>query len=94
MTPADLFDSTEEGREERAAILAESGIDKPEITASAEMHRCEVKAVIRQCYPDPKKAIAYFDEVERRRGKDAAQRLRDDVRAAWKQRRIDWAGQA
>ena len=54
-----------------------------QITQSAELHRCEVLSVVRMYYPDNKRAIEYFAEVEKRRGKDAAERLRADVRVEW-----------
>jgi hypothetical protein len=40
------------------------------------------------------KAKEYFELVEKKRGHLAAQRLRDDVRAEWKKRRVEMAGQA
>ena len=86
----DLFQSIEEAKEERQAIQMADGIT----TTADELHQCEIKAVIRQCYPDGKKAAEYFELVEKNRGHLAAQKLRDDVRAEWKKRRIEEAGQA
>jgi len=57
--------------------------DIKQITQSAELHRCEVLSVVRMYYPDNKRAVEYFAEVEKRRGKDAAERLRADVRVEW-----------
>jgi len=76
----DLFESIQEAKDERTAIQMADGIE----TTAEELHRCEVKAVIRQCYPDGKKAAEYFEIVESKRGHLAANRLRDDCRAAWK----------
>ena len=86
----DLFQSIEEAKEERQAIQLADGI----ITTADELHQCEIKAVIRQCYPEGDKAKEYFELVEKKRGHLAAQRLRDDVRAEWKKRRVEMAGQA
>lgn len=83
----DLFESIQEAKDERTAIQMADGIE----TTAEELHRCEVKAVIRQCYPDGEKAKEYFELVESKRGHLAAQKLRDDVRAEWVKRK---AGQA
>lgn len=79
----DLFASIEEAKEERQAIQMADGIT----TTADELHRCEITAVMRQCYPDGEKAKEYFELVEAKRGHLAAQRLRDDVRSAWMVRR-------
>jgi len=86
---SDLFQSIEEAKEERQAIQMADGI----IPCADELHRCEIKAVMRQCYPDGDKAKEYFELVEKKRGHLAAQRLRDDVRAEWKKLRVEMAGQ-
>ena len=86
----DLFDSIQEAKDERQAIQMADGI----IPNAEELHDCEVKAVIRQCYPHGDKAKEYFELVEKKRGHLAAQRLRDDVRAEWKKRLIEEAGRA
>lgn len=90
----DLFDSMTEHHAERLAIMQESGVPDPVAAAAEDMHRCEVKAVMRKFYPDGNKAAEYFEQVEKKRGHLAAQRLRDDVRAEWKKRLIEEAGQA
>ncbi len=79
----DLFESIEEAKAERQAIQMADGIT----TTAEELHQCEIKAVMRQCYPDGNKAAAYFELVEKKRGHLAAQKLRDDVRAEWKRRK-------
>lgn len=86
----DLFDSIAEAKEERQAIQMADGIT----TTADELHQCEIKAVMRKCYPDGNKAADYFELVEKKRGHLAAQKLRDDVRAEWKKRRVEEAGQA
>ena len=86
----DLLQSIEEAKDERQAIQMADGIT----TTAEELHRCEITAVIRQCYPDGDKAKEYFELVEKKRGHLAAQRLRDDVRAEWKKLRVEMAGQA
>ncbi len=90
----DLFESMTEHHAERLAIMQESGVENAEQLAAEDLHRCEIEAVMRQCYPDGEKAAEYFRLVEKSRGKSSADRLRDDVRAAWKQRRIEEAGLA
>ena len=84
----DLFTSIEEAKEERQAIQLADGIT----TTAEELHSCEIKAVIRQCYPDGDKAKEYFELVEKKRGHLAAQKLRDDVRAEWKKRNAEHKG--
>ena len=81
----DLFESIQEAKDERTDIQMADGIE----TTAEELHRCEVKAVIRQCFPDGKKAAEYFEIVESKRGHLAANRLRDDCRAAWKEKQIE-----
>jgi len=90
----DLFESMVEHHSERLAIMQESGVDNAESLAADDLHSYEIKSVMRRYYPDGNKAAEYFDKVEKNRGKEAADRLRDDVRAAWKQRRIEESGQA
>lgn len=76
--------------EERAGILEfEANLPKPEAERTAkeweeQRHAAEVRSCIRQYYPDGKAAAAYFNQVEQKRGKEAADRLRADVRVAWK----------
>lgn len=74
-----LFESIEEAKEERQAIQMADGIE----TTADELHRCEVQSVIRRYFPngDPK---PFFSEVEKRRGKESADRLRNDCRDAWR----------
>lgn len=91
---SDLFESMAEHHAERLAIMQESGVENAVEAAADDLHRCEIKAVMRQCYPDGQKAAEYFEIVEKKRGHLAAQKLRDDVRAEWKKRRIEETGQA
>ncbi|MBK7509826.1 MAG: hypothetical protein IPI16_17555 [Comamonadaceae bacterium] len=80
----DLFASMEESTAEREAIKAADGIEFDE----DERHRCEVSWVMRAFYPDGKRAAEYFDLVEKKRGKESADKLRQDCRAEWKQWKI------
>ncbi len=82
----DLFATIEESTEERQAIMEESGVSSEAI--AAELFRCEVLSIIRKCYPDGNKAAEYFKIVEAKRGKVAADKLRDACREAWKARKI------
>lgn len=49
-------------------------------------HECEVRDTVGRLYPDAEGMIAFLSEIEKKRGKDAAERLRVDCRAAWKAR--------
>ena len=79
----DLFASHEEAREERAAIMADSGIANPEQAAAVDLHPYEVRDVIRRFFPDGD-PTPYFDKVKEKRGNDAAERLITDCREAWR----------
>lgn len=74
----DLFASIQEAKDERQAIQMADGIE----TTQEELHRCEVQSVIRRYFPngDPK---PFFADVEKFRGKEAADKLRADCRKAW-----------
>lgn len=84
----DLFLSVEESGKEREAIMADSGINDPD-ALRADLHRHEVYSVIRRYYPRGEEAKEYFSLVEKRRGKEAADKLRADCRIAWKKRAED-----
>ena len=75
----DLFYSIQEAKDERQAIQMADGIT----TTADELHRCEVLSVIRRYFPngDPK---PFFADVEKFRGKESADRLRNDCRTLWK----------
>ena len=78
----DLFASIEEAKDERQAIQMADGI----VTTADELHRCEVLSIINRYFPngDPK---PYFAEVEKKRGKESADKLRADCRKEWAKRR-------
>ena len=80
----DLFTSHEEAREERAGIIADSGIANPEQAAAVDLHPYEVRDVIRRFFPDGD-PTPYFGLVKAKRGNDAADRLITDCREAWRQ---------
>lgn len=50
-------------------------------------HECEVRDCIRRFYPHGPAMSSHLTLVERRRGKEAAQRLRDDCLIAWNEKR-------
>ena len=79
----DLFTSHEEAREERAAIMADSGIANPEQAAAVDLHPYEVRDVIRRFFPDSDPQ-PYFAKVKENRGEKAAERLIVDCREAWR----------
>ena len=78
----DGINSMAEAVTEREAIKAADNIPFDE----DERHRCEVSWVIRAFYPRNEEAKEYFQKVEKHRGKEAADRLRDDARKAWQKR--------
>jgi len=49
-------------------------------------HECECRDVVARYYPDGDSINAHFSEVEKKRGKDAADRLREGCRPIWKER--------
>lgn len=55
----------------------------------SELHRheCEVRDCIKRFYPNGNAMAEHLNLIEKRRGKDAADRLRADVREAWKSKR-------
>ena len=78
----DLFESIAESKDERQAIQMADGIT----TTADELHRCEVVGVVNRYFPhgDPK---PFFAEVEKCRGKAAADKLTADCRKEWAKRR-------
>lgn len=76
----DLFDSMEEAVTEREAIMLADAIPFDE----EKRHACEVSWVMRTMYPDGKRAAEYFSLVEKKRNKEAADKLREDCRKEWK----------
>lgn len=77
----DLLESIKEAKDERQAIQMADGIT----TTTAELHRCEVLAIVNRYFPDgdPK---PFFADVEKHRGKAAADLLRADCREEWRRR--------
>lgn len=80
----DLFDSAIESGEERIAIMEADSI---EIDHETERHRCEVQWIVRAYYPNSDMVADYLKAVEKQRGKESADKLRPDLREAWKKRR-------
>jgi len=89
----DMLLSIQEAAEERAAIMQDSGINDPD-ALRADLHRHEVASVIRRYYPRGEEAAEYLRLVEKKRGKEAADKLRADCRIAWKKRAKEIASQA
>ena len=78
----------DEALEERSAVMEfDGGMTRKEAEAKAreDLHRCEVQWCIRTFFPDGIAMAAHLETVERRRGKPAADRLRVDLRKAWKE---------
>lgn len=83
-----MFD--EELFEERAAVMefdAGMGRAEAERLAREDMHRCEIRWCIRNFYPDGQAMAAHLALVEKKRGKPATDKLRVDLREAWKTRK-------
>ena len=78
----DIFDNLEEHHAERLAIMIESKVPDPVGNAAADLHRFEVRDVIRRFFPKGP-AEEYFLLVEKKRGALAAKKLRDDCRIEW-----------
>jgi hypothetical protein len=47
-------------------------------------HACEVRWCVRNFWPSGDRIAAHLDLIAKRRGKAAADRLRADVREAWR----------
>lgn len=69
---------------------------KPSLSASPEeialeqaRHEAEVRYIVRKYFPNGDQAHAFIHQCEERRGKAAADRLRNDVRILWQQMRAD-----
>ena len=86
----DMFNSISESLSEREAIKAADNIPFDE----AERHRCEVSWVIRAFYPRAEEAKEYFQLVQKHRGQEAADKLRDDARKAWQKRNQEKRGES
>lgn len=86
----DLFTSMEEAIEERAAILSTESIAFDE----DKRHRCEVSWIMRAFYPRAEEAKEYFQLVQKHRGQEAADKLRNDCREAWKVRNQEKRGES
>lgn len=56
---------------------------------SDDLHKCEVQSVIRRYYPDNRAAAQFFEDVEKKRGHLAAQRLRNDCRIEWMKKKAE-----
>lgn len=74
--------------QERAAVMEyDGGLSREEAEKATRqhMHECEVRYCIKQFYPDGNAMAAHLDLVDKRRGKEAGNKLRVDVRRAWKE---------
>jgi hypothetical protein len=79
----DLLDAIAEHSTERAAIMAESNCYTVDAHAD-DLKRYEVATVLRWYWPDDTDAAKrYFGLVEKARGKESADKLRDACRSAW-----------
>ena len=78
----DLFATIEEAKDERQAIQMADGIT----TTADGLHRCEVLCIVNRYFPDgdPK---PYFADVEKKRGKESAEKLKADCRKEWAKRK-------
>ena len=84
----DLLTSFDEAKDERIGIMQDSGIKNATELAETERHRAEINTLISRHYPNDSIGLkAFFVDVEKHRGKDAAERLRTDCREAWRKRK-------
>lgn len=91
MNEADLFAVAEEIREERSAIAEHDGLLSREdaerlglLESARYMEDCEIRYILALRGKEARKA--YLDLCEAKRGKAAADKLRDAVRAEWNRR--------
>jgi hypothetical protein len=75
----DLFDSMEEAVTEREAIMLADAIPFDE----EKRHACEVSWVMRTMYHDEQRTDEYFKLVEKKRNKEAADKLRHACDVSW-----------
>ena len=76
----DLFTSHEEAREERAGIMADSGI---EATAD-DLHKSSAARLVGVFFPEGKELGCFIDALEARSGKEYAEPIREYCREAWR----------
>ena len=54
-------------------------------------YRCEVRAILAMRKIDRNKALSYLQKVEEKRGKEEAQKLKDDAASQWQRgNRGEW----
>ncbi len=75
----DLFASMEESVTEREAIMLADSIPFDE----EKRHACEVSWVMRTMYHDEQRTDEYFKLVEKKRNKEAADKLRHACDVSW-----------
>lgn len=80
------FTFDKEEYEERAAIMEYDGKLSRNQAESLARHECEVRWCVKQFYPDGEKMKRHFMDVEKIRGKEATDKLRDDVRRLWQEK--------
>lgn len=64
------------------------------IDVEEQRHKAEVRWMVRNYWPDGDALSGQLALVEKRRGAEAAERLRTDCRAEWRRYRDEVAGQA
>ena len=81
----DLF-GFDEALEERKGIMADSNIHDDALAytyTEAWRHECEVRDIVNRNFPDGHAAKCELDEIEKKRGKESADKLRADCRVVW-----------
>ena len=84
-----LFDF-DHALEERKGIMADSNIHDEAMAytyTEAYRHECEVRHRVKKHFPDGMAMKSELNEIEKFRGKEAADKLRADCRRAWAKRR-------
>lgn len=102
MSPNEIDDLCDtEAFEERAAIMEyDGGLSRAEAEKAAaedvqaQRHKAEVRWMVWHYWPNGDGLSEQLALVEKRRGKPAADRLREDCRTEWRRYRDEVAGQA
>ena len=87
LTEEQVLTGMDELFQERAAIREYDGgqmREEAEAAAREEMHVCEVRDCIKRYWPNGQRLADYLELVEKKRGKEPADRLRADCREAWR----------
>lgn len=75
--------------------ITEAGLfDSYELQMEQKRHECEVRDLVKRYYPNGRDLAAYFELVEKKRGRVATEKLRADCRKEWARYRDELTSQA